>query len=84
MSNAREAIRATSGRGIIFSSGASYGPEALRAPVDMISLGVVLGMPANLAKEALDDSAKRVLLRARESDMAEVSGYREGRGGADK
>ncbi|RXK36698.1 hypothetical protein M231_06005 [Tremella mesenterica] len=64
LSNAREAVRATSGHGLIFSSGTSYSSEALRAPLDLVSIGVVLGMPLNLAREMVGENARKVLLRA--------------------
>jgi ribonuclease P/MRP protein subunit RPP1 len=84
MSNAREVIRITKGRGIIFSSGPG-GPDAMRGPLDIVNLCVfheyfrapltnpsatVLGMPANLAKDAVSLTPKSVLLNARKSPVS--------------
>ncbi|ODO06142.1 hypothetical protein L198_01374 [Cryptococcus wingfieldii CBS 7118] len=65
LSNAREVVRITGGKGIIFSSGPSSGNEAsLRGCLDVVNLGTMIGMPANLAKEAVEKTPKMVLLRA--------------------
>lgn len=78
LSNARELVRVTNGRGIIFSSGPGGSPEGLRGPMDIVNLWVgwvrrrltlsatILGVPANFAKEAVSNTPKMVLLRARE------------------
>lgn len=85
MSNAREVIRVTGGKGVVFSSGPGGSAEGMRGPLDVINLCVpitivtrqwgecelmedraaILGMPANLAKDAVSLNPKMVLLRAR-------------------
>ncbi|BEI83538.1 hypothetical protein CcaverHIS002_0401420 [Cutaneotrichosporon cavernicola] len=64
LSNARELVRVTGGKGIIFSSGPGGSDESLRGPLDVVNLATILGVPANLAKDALSHTAKSVLLRA--------------------
>lgn len=66
--------RGKGGGGVIFSSGVGLaveggkviegGWEGLRGPGDLINLAVLLGMPANQAKEAVLDTPKTVILRA--------------------
>ena len=77
--NAREVIRITGGKGIIISSGPGGSGDGMRGPIDLINLYVVsvfarsqlmgracvLGMPANLAKDAVSLNGKMILLRAR-------------------
>ncbi|WVQ73789.1 hypothetical protein IAR50_003369 [Cryptococcus sp. DSM 104548] len=64
LSNAREVVRITGGKGIIFSSGPSGNEAGLRGCLDVVNLGTMIGMPANLAKEAVERTPKMVLLRA--------------------
>ncbi|KAK4688664.1 ribonuclease P/MRP protein subunit RPP1, partial [Tremellales sp. Uapishka_1] len=64
MSNAREVIRITEGKNIIFSSGPGGSAEGMRGPLDLVNLGTLLGMPANLAKDSVSLNPKLVLLRA--------------------
>ncbi|CAK9786931.1 unnamed protein product [Cutaneotrichosporon oleaginosum] len=64
LSNARELVRVTGGKGIIFSSGPGGSEESLRGPLDVVNLATILGVPANFAKAAVSDTAKSVLLRA--------------------
>jgi ribonuclease P/MRP protein subunit RPP1 len=66
MSNAREIVRITGGKGVIISSGPGGGPSSLRGPADLVNLATTLGMPANVAKDCLSRNGKMVLLRARE------------------
>ncbi|WVO12971.1 hypothetical protein L204_100580 [Cryptococcus depauperatus] len=63
LSNAREVTRITGGKGIIFSSGPGS-ETGLRGCLDIVNLGTLIGMPANLAKEAVEKTPKMVLLRA--------------------
>ncbi|OXH38717.1 hypothetical protein J008_01825 [Cryptococcus neoformans] len=67
LSNAREVIRITGGKSVIFSSGPGGSENGLRGCLDIVNLGTLIGMPANLAREAVDKTPKMVLLRARES-----------------
>ncbi|KAL7422296.1 RNA-binding RNA processing protein rpp1 [Cryptotrichosporon argae] len=64
MSNARELVRLTGGRGIIFSSGPSGSTDGLRGPADVVNFATMLGIPANLAKDAVSLTPKLVVLRA--------------------
>ncbi|WVF72248.1 hypothetical protein IAT40_007060 [Kwoniella sp. CBS 6097] len=68
LSNAREVVRITGGKGVIFSSGPSSGSggneSGFRGPLDLVNLGTMIGMPSNLAKEAVSDAPRAVLLRA--------------------
>ncbi|GFZ46172.1 hypothetical protein JCM24511_04419 [Saitozyma sp. JCM 24511] len=64
MTNTREIIRITSGKGIIFSSGPGGSADGLRGPLDVVNLAAVLGMPANLSKDAVCLNPKMVLLKA--------------------
>ncbi|WOO85861.1 Ribonuclease P protein subunit p30 [Vanrija pseudolonga] len=64
LSNARELVRVTEGKGIILSSGPDGSSSSLRGPFDVVNLATILGIPANLAKEALSLTPKKVLLRA--------------------
>lgn len=66
MSNAREIVRITGGKGVILSSGPGGGPASVRGPADLINLATTLGMPANVAKDCVGLNGKMVLLRARE------------------
>ena len=66
LSNAREVIRITGGKGVILSSGCPLGEIGKRGPLDVINIGTMLGMPANLAKDAVSLNPKRVLLNARQ------------------
>lgn len=66
MSNAREVIRITGGKGLILSSGSPLGEIGVRGPLDVVNLGTMLGMPANLAKDAVSLNPKKVLLNARQ------------------
>jgi len=65
LSNAREVIRITGGKSIILSSGATDSDCGTRGPLDVINLATMLGMPANLAKDAISLNPKKVLLNAR-------------------
>ncbi|KIR37021.1 hypothetical protein I352_00333 [Cryptococcus deuterogattii MMRL2647] len=69
LSNAREVIRITGGKSVIFSSGPGGSENGLRGCLDIVNLagglsGTLIGMPANLAREAVDKTPKMVLLRA--------------------
>ncbi|KAL1405527.1 RNA-binding RNA processing protein rpp1 [Vanrija albida] len=64
LANARELVRVTEGKGIILSSGPDGSSSSLRGPLDVVNLATILGVPANLAKEALSLTPKKVLLRA--------------------
>ncbi|TXT07114.1 hypothetical protein VHUM_03284 [Vanrija humicola] len=64
LANARELVRVTEGKGIILSSGPDGSSSSLRGPLDAVNLATILGVPANLAKEALSLTPKKVLLRA--------------------
>ncbi|WWC69507.1 uncharacterized protein I206_103449 [Kwoniella pini CBS 10737] len=64
LSNAREVIRITGGKGVIFSSGPSGDVNGLRGALDIVNLGTMIGMPSNLAKESISTTTKNVLLRA--------------------
>ncbi|ORX39848.1 RNase P subunit p30-domain-containing protein [Kockovaella imperatae] len=64
LSNAKELVRITGGKGIILSSGPGGGDDSMRGPLDLVNLGTMLGMPANLAKDAVSANPKRVLLNA--------------------
>ncbi|WWD15862.1 hypothetical protein CI109_100286 [Kwoniella shandongensis] len=64
LSNAREVVRITGGKGVIFSSGPGGGENGLRGALDIVNLGTMIGMPANLAKEAVEKAPRLVLLRA--------------------
>ncbi|KAI9638347.1 RNase P subunit p30-domain-containing protein [Dioszegia hungarica] len=64
MSNAREIVRITGGKGVIISSGPGGGPASVRGPADLVNLATTLGMPANVAKDCLSLNGKMVLLRA--------------------
>ncbi|WVQ98680.1 hypothetical protein IAU59_005811 [Kwoniella sp. CBS 9459] len=66
LSNAREVVRITGGKGVIFSSGpgANANENGFRGPLDLVNLGTMIGMPSNLAKEAVSDAPRAVLLRA--------------------
>ncbi|RSH91304.1 hypothetical protein EHS25_009603 [Saitozyma podzolica] len=64
MTNTREIIRITSGKGVIFSSGPGGSVDGLRGPLDVVNLAAVLGMPANLAKDSVSLNPKMVLLKA--------------------
>ncbi|WVR05131.1 hypothetical protein IAU60_002143 [Kwoniella sp. DSM 27419] len=63
LSNAREVVRITGGKGVIFSSGPG-GDNSLRGALDIVNLGTMIGMPANLAREAVSAAPRAVLLRA--------------------
>ncbi|CAD6585044.1 MAG: hypothetical protein TREMPRED_004018, partial [Tremellales sp. Tagirdzhanova-0007] len=52
------------GKSVIFSSGPGGSTEGIRGPLDVVNLATILGMPANLAKDAVSLSPKRVLLKA--------------------
>ncbi|OCF45472.1 hypothetical protein I317_00719 [Kwoniella heveanensis CBS 569] len=64
LSNAREVVRITGGKGVIFSSGPGVDENGFRGPLDLVNLGTMIGMPSNLAKEAVSDAPRAVLLRA--------------------
>ncbi|WVW83170.1 hypothetical protein I302_105188 [Kwoniella bestiolae CBS 10118] len=65
LSNAREVIRITGGKGVILSSGPNGDPSSgLRGALDIVNLATMIGMPSNLAKESISNTAKNVLLRA--------------------
>ncbi|OCF36540.1 hypothetical protein I316_01790 [Kwoniella heveanensis BCC8398] len=64
LSNAREVVRITGGKGVIFSSGPGVNENGFRGPLDLVNLGTMIGMPSNLAKEAVSDAPRAVLLRA--------------------
>ncbi|WVQ85571.1 hypothetical protein IAT38_007737 [Cryptococcus sp. DSM 104549] len=64
LSNAREVVRITGGKGIIFSSGPGGVENGLRGCLDIVNLGTLIGLSANLAKEAVEKTPKQVLLRA--------------------
>ncbi|ORY33779.1 RNase P subunit p30-domain-containing protein [Naematelia encephala] len=64
MTNAKEVVRVTGGKGVIFSSGPGGSAEGLRGPQDVVNLATILGMPANLAKDAVSQNPKMVLLKA--------------------
>ncbi|WWC61170.1 uncharacterized protein I303_103750 [Kwoniella dejecticola CBS 10117] len=64
LSNAREVIRITGGKGVIFSSGPGGDVNGLRGALDIVNLGTMIGMPSNLAKESISTTSKNVLLRA--------------------
>jgi hypothetical protein len=63
ISNVGQLVRATRGKNIIFSSGATS-PLMLRAPYDLMNLGSIFGMEAALAKQALDDNPRSVAFHA--------------------
>ncbi|WVQ70140.1 uncharacterized protein L199_008365 [Kwoniella botswanensis] len=65
LSNAREVIRITGGKGVILSSGPNGDPSTgLRGALDIVNLATMIGMPSNLAKESISNTTKNVLLRA--------------------
>ncbi|WRT67089.1 uncharacterized protein IL334_004055 [Kwoniella shivajii] len=64
LSNAREVIRITGGKGVIFSSGPGGDVNGLRGALDIVNLGTMIGIPSNLAKETISSTPKSVLLRA--------------------
>ena len=63
ISGAREILRATNARGVIFTSGAQQA-LGLRAPYDVMNLAAVMGMSAGAAKEALSSACHSLCLRA--------------------
>lgn len=101
LTNAREVVRVTGGRGIVLSSGPGTGGGrdawyGMRGPADLINLCVwrvaaevggmgavligrnsgvargsacLLGMKANLAKAAVVETPRKVILRARECPL---------------
>lgn len=56
MSNAKEIVRITGGKGIIFSSGPCASPEGLRGPQDIINL-CVLSAPHSQGSQLTGGSA---------------------------
>jgi len=64
--NAREVVRVTGGKGIIFSSGPGGGQAwlGMRGPADLINLACLIGMQANQAKVAVAETPRKVLLKA--------------------
>ncbi|KAK8869861.1 hypothetical protein IAR55_000429 [Kwoniella newhampshirensis] len=64
LSNAREVVRITGGKGVILSSGPGGNENGLRGALDVVNLGTMIGMPANLAKEAVEKAPRLLLLRA--------------------
>ena len=73
LSNAREVIRITGGKSIILSSGANDSDCGVRGPLDVINLATMLGMPANLAKDAISLNPKKVLLNARKHSRCQIT-----------
>ncbi|EJT52752.1 Ribonuclease P protein subunit p30 [Trichosporon asahii var. asahii CBS 2479] len=64
LTNARELVRVTGGKDIIFTSGPGGAPDGIRGPLDVVNFATILGVPANLAKDAVSRTPKAVLLRA--------------------
>ncbi|OKL56737.1 hypothetical protein UA08_07735 [Talaromyces atroroseus] len=60
ISNAMSLIRATRGRGIIISSEAKRA-LAIRAPMDVVNLACVWGLPQERGKEAVCEEARKVV-----------------------
>ncbi|GAA5899918.1 RNA-binding RNA processing protein RPP1 [Sporobolomyces salmoneus] len=62
ISGAREVVRATEGKGVVFSSGARSAGE-MRGAQDLINLCSLIGMPAAQAKDALTVNPQRAIMR---------------------
>ncbi|KAI9806974.1 MAG: hypothetical protein M1833_002632 [Piccolia ochrophora] len=63
ISNATQLIRATRGRGIVVSSDARSA-VGVRAPIDVVNLGVTWGLKAERARGALENEARAVVVMA--------------------
>ncbi|KAJ1515744.1 Ribonuclease P protein subunit p30 [Coelomomyces lativittatus] len=63
ISNARNLIRVTHGKGVILSSGASHWLDT-RGVLDIINLGCLFGMPMHRAKHAITVHPRAVLMHA--------------------
>ncbi|KAI3626186.1 hypothetical protein CBS9595_001547 [Malassezia furfur] len=62
-SNARDLLRVTNGKGVIFSSGA-LAAMSLRAPYDVMNLATLMGMTATSAKDTLSATCRSLMIRA--------------------
>ena len=66
INNATQLIRATRGRGLIISSGATRA-SACRAPADLINLAAVWGLGQERGKEAISKLPRSVVIHAQMS-----------------
>lgn len=62
--NARMLLRLALGKRGLIVSGAAEAPWQLRAPVDVMNLGALLGMPAHLRKSCLTSIPESVFMHA--------------------
>ncbi|UZJ52158.1 hypothetical protein CBS101457_001478 [Exobasidium rhododendri] len=63
ISAARDILRVTNGKGVIFSSGAAD-ILGLRGPYDVINLAAIFGMNQAAAKDAISSTCRSLLVRA--------------------
>ncbi|TKY84711.1 hypothetical protein EX895_005791 [Sporisorium graminicola] len=63
ISGARDLLRATNGKGVFFSSGATDA-LSLRAPYDVINLGAIFGLNPSAARDAISNNCRSLILRS--------------------
>ncbi|PWN40070.1 PHP domain-like protein [Ceraceosorus guamensis] len=68
VSNTRDLLRLTGGKGIIISSGAATLLD-IRGPKDVIAVASIFGMSPQAAKDSISATARAVLTRARKYEL---------------